>query len=243
MAHPMSQSKQTCIARHGEPIGRRRISGQRCGALTLACATLAGVLLASCGAPQANVTRFDLGPPMVVAGQDTQPMLGRAAVLADFSAPTWLDDSDIVYRLAYEDPAQVHSYTLSRWVAAPASLLSQRLRERLPLVFARGNALDEQKTPAPRIVLRVELEEFCQVFDTTQGTHVLLQARATLIDARGREAIAQRQFAVQRPAATPDALGAAHALREAADQFLTDLLAWLEQAQGNADPSKPAALR
>jgi cholesterol transport system auxiliary component len=199
------------------------------------------VLLTACTTTEPSVAQFDLGPPLAGTVPAAHAQLGGATVLADFSAPAWLDNAGIVYRLAYDDASQVRSYAQSRWVAAPASLLAQRLRERLPLVFAPANAVEESKSPMPRVMLHVDLEEFSQVFDAPQTSHVVLRARATLIDSARLEPMVQQAFDVQRPARTPDALGAAHALGEAADQFLTDVLRWMDQA--GADHSATAAQR
>jgi cholesterol transport system auxiliary component len=208
-----------------EPVRRLRI-----GATGAAIA-----LLAACAAPELTVTRFDLGLAPAGAGADTNRYLADAPVLAEFSAPAWLDSTAIVYRLAYDDASQLRSYAHSRWVAAPASLLAQRLGERLPAAFRPGGVADEPKTPVARQLLRVELEEFSQVFDTPQKSHALLRARATLFDARGQRLVAQRIFEVQRPADSPDALGAAHGLREAGNEFLADLVHWIDQAPRKAD--------
>lgn len=205
--------------------------------LLVRVAAAAPALLMACTTPTASVTQFDLGPPPTSAALD--PHLANARTLAEVSAPAWLDDPAIVYRLAYDDANQAHAYTQSRWVAAPASLLSQRLRERLPLALSPGIARADE-TLASDYLLRVELDEFSQVFDTPQTSHVLLRARATLIDSRRHELVAQHVFEVRRPALSPNALGAAHGLRDAVDEFITGLLHWMDQASIHGGAPKPA---
>jgi len=59
----------------------------------------------------------------------------------------------------------------------------------------------------------------------------LLRARATLTDSNRNELVAQRVFEVEQPAPSPDASGGAHGLRDAVDQFITELLQWMDQQQ------------
>jgi len=132
----------------------------------------------------------------------------------------------------------VRVYAQSRWVAAPASLLLQRLRERLPIALTPGIARADS-TLASDYLLQVELDEFCQVFEAPQASRALLRARATLIDARRHELVAQRDFELQRPAPSPDALGAVLGLRDAVDEFITELLRWMDQQSIRADVSVP----
>jgi cholesterol transport system auxiliary component len=119
----------------------------------------------------------------------------------------------------------------------PAQLLRQRLRELLGQrrsVLAAGDALQPGT-----LVLRLELEEFSQLFDSTQSSHALLRVRATL----GRSGspartLAQTSFVLQRPAASVDAAGGVQALGQATDALAVQLDAWLQQAAA-ADPATP----
>ena len=194
----------------------------------LRVAAAAPMLLTACATPSGSVTRFDFGPPPTATSFD--PHLASARALAQVSAPARLDSPAIVYRLAYDDANQVRVYAQSQWAAAPASLLSQRLRERLSLALSAGVSRASQSPPSDYL-LRVELEEFSQVFDTPRTSHALLQACATLIDLRRHELVAQHVFEVQQPAPSPDAAGAAHGLRDAVDQFVNELLHWMDQPQ------------
>ena len=200
----------------------------------LRVAAAAPVLLTACATPSGSVAQFDLGLPPTDTALDLH--LANARTLAEVYAPARLDSPAIVYRLAYDDANQVRAYAQSQWVTAPASLLSQRLRERLTVALSAGISRADETT-ASDYLLRVELEEFSQVFDTPQTSHALLRACATLIDLRRHELVAQHVFEVQRPAPSPNASGAAHGLRDAGDQFITELLHWMNQAR-----SGPAVL-
>lgn len=191
----------------------------------LVCAlALAGCTLER---PESAVpTSYDFGPPPAYAR--AQPGLAGTLLIAPVRAPTWLDDTAIVYRLLHEDALRTHAYAMSRWGAEPASLVTDRLRSRFAAltrgVVAPGFSVRSDYT------LRVELEDFSQHFDGPSQSRALLRARATLLDSEGRKLLAQRVFEVQRPAA-PNAPGAVKALTEATDVFLEDAARWaLENA-------------
>ncbi len=78
-------------------------------------------------------------------------------------------------------------------------------------------------------LLRVELEEFSQVFDSPQASRGVAHARATLVRG-GRALAAQKNFVVEKPAPGADAAGGAQALAAAADQLVGEILAWAAQA-------------
>ena len=207
----------------------------------LGVATAAPALLMACSTPSGTVARYDLGlPPPASTAAATDPQLASVLTLADVSAPAWLDSPAIFYRLAYEDTDRAQSYAQSQWVAAPASLLSQRLRERLSRALSSGLAYPGENL-ASEYLLRVELDEFSQVFDTPQSSHVLLRARATFIDSRRHELVAQRAFELRYPAPSPDALGAVRGLRRAVDDFITELLNWMAVTAAHRDAPKPSA--
>src|SRR5450759_551634 len=97
----------------------------------------------------------------------------------------------------------------------PAQLVRQRLRESLSLKRAVVNP-GESSVP---LALRVELQEFSQLFDTTQNSSGLVRLRATLIEAKGGadRLVAQQVVVVQRPAASADAPGAVRATTAATE--------------------------
>lgn len=167
-------------------------------------------------------THYDFGlagPPLPVAA----PFPGSLAV-ADVGAPEWISGEGIIYRLAYQNAARPAAYSRSRWVAPPAALLSQRLRQRLANVAA-GGVMQQASGVPHEYVLHVELEEFSQVFDAPQQSRAVVRVRASLIETKGA-LLAQETFSAERPA-RPDAVGAAMSLREATDAVIEALAAWL----------------
>lgn len=175
---------------------------------------------------------------------------GLPGVYVQVFEPSWLDTAAIVYRLGYDDSDRVQSYALSQWVAAPAGLLQQRLRaqlglEAVPVAFAgtaagspasatagspasakAGTAAGAVQAVQPVTLLRVDLDEFDQIFDTPQSSRVRLRAQASLVDVVHGVVRAQRRFSIERAAPSPDALGAVHGLRDAVDTFAADVQAW-----------------
>jgi cholesterol transport system auxiliary component len=110
---------------------------------------------------------------------------------------------------------------------APAQLVRQRLRESL----SRKRAVLDPGESAVPLTLRVELQEFSQLFDTAQISSGLVRLRATLIEAKGGadRLIAQQVFVVQRPAPSPDAPGGVHALMTASEAAVEEIGEWLQQ--------------
>ena len=191
--------------------------------------------LAGCTAlqPKARAMVYDFGPGPVSTVATTRMAPLPALVLANAEASAALDSNAVLYRLAYSDPQQLRPYTLARWSMAPAQLLQQRLREHLGqhrpvLNAALGLAADK-----PAMVLHLELEEFSQLFESTERSSALMRLRAT-IGASGQgveRLVAQRSFVGQRPAASADAAGGVRALTEASDAVIADIALWVQQVE------------
>ena len=126
-------------------------------ALLLSLALLSGCALG----PQTRegMVNYDFGLPR--SDKEANPRLQRDLIVAGVSAPAWMDNSSIYYRLAYQDPTRPEAYAQSRWVMPPAALLGQRLRASIARaskagVFAPADGVHAGYT------LRLELEEFSQ---------------------------------------------------------------------------------
>jgi cholesterol transport system auxiliary component len=199
---------------------------------------LLAAMLAACASPgpTAPVAQYDFGIPASPVPRQTPPV---GLSIPRVSAPEWLDTPALDYRLAYEDAARVHSYANSRWVAPPAQLLTERLRHAAAEAGTRG-ALRDPDAVKTEFTLRVELEEFSQVFDTPEASRAVLRARASLVAGEGRTLVAQRSFLLERPAPTPNAEGGVRALTACAEELVGALLEWIAQALKDA-PRQGAA--
>jgi cholesterol transport system auxiliary component len=185
--------------------------------------------LAGCAAQPQRVTVYDFGP-----GRTAPPAANRMAplpplLLAEVEAPAVLDNNAVQYRLLYADAQVLRPYAQARWSMAPAQLLRLRLREGLG---QRRSVLSPLDAAAPgTLTLRVELEEFSQLFDTAQSSTALVRVRATLgRSGNPAKALAQTSLVLQSPARTADAAGGVHALAQASDALVQQLDTWLQQA-------------
>jgi cholesterol transport system auxiliary component len=178
-------------------------------------ATLLLLSLCACAVgpkSQPPVGNYDFGLPA-----DQAPRLALKSVAQiEVAAPRWLDSVNLYYRLAYSNPAQPRVYTQTKWVMPPPYLVEARLKERA----VAGGAVVGGAGP----VLRVELDEFSQVFASTAASTAVLRARVTLV--AGREVLRQKAFAIDEPAASADGPGGAAALRRAAERFVDAVLQW-----------------
>jgi cholesterol transport system auxiliary component len=158
-----------------------------------------------------------------------------ALVLPEVEVTGILETPALLYRLGYEDAHQLRPYAYARWSAPPGQLLRQRLRDvlgrdRAVLDAAAAAALSRRGgTPPP--VLRVELEEFSQLFDSPGESKGVVRVRCTLLEntGGGERLVAQRSFNVQRPAPSADAPGGVRALTAATDAAGQDIASWLQQ--------------
>ena len=193
-------------------------------------------LLGACSAPAQRPAVYDFGPGQVPSSIPASLSSSQASLppllLADIDASSALDGSAVLYRLLYADAQQLRPYAQARWSMAPAQLLRLRLRQQLGQrrsVLSPGDAL------APgTLVLRLELEEFSQLFASAQTSSVLLRVRATLSRSPSKP-LAQTSLVVQRPAASPDAAGGVQALALATDELIQQIDFWLQQ-QASIEP-------
>jgi cholesterol transport system auxiliary component len=156
-----------------------------------------------------------------------QPRLQRKSLLiADASTPSWLDNTAIHYRLLYHNPAQTHTYAHSRWIATPAALLTQQLRNRI-VTGTQEHVIKDGSPAKADYVLQIELEEFTQLFDTISESRIVIGLRASLIERNTRKLLAQKDFSTTEKAPSADAAGAVFALSAASDRITDELVDWL----------------
>lgn len=186
-------------------------------------------------------TVYDFGPgELTVPASPSKDNRLAPLALAEVEANPALDSTALVYRLAYSDVQQLRPYALARWSMPPAQLVRQRLRAHLGLQRAvlnpgegvAGNGKAPSADAGPRL-LRMELEEFSQVFESATRSAGLLRLRATVVlpTPGGEKLVAQREFTLQRPAPSADAAGGVRALTAATDAAVQELGLWLQQLQ------------
>ena len=176
---------------------------------------LVSLLLAACiggsDAPS-KVAHYDLGA--------MQPAPNNRIVASlrgiDVFPVAWIDTPAMQYRLLYAANQRRQNYAESRWVAPPAELLSHALKKRM---------LSGESAGACR--LRVDLDEFIQVFDSPKASRALIEVQVQLLAPAGAELLARRSFSLSRPAASADAEGGVAALAGAAEALSNELHDWL----------------
>jgi cholesterol transport system auxiliary component len=181
---------------------------RRLATLALAAALAGCSLLPKSDTPPVKV--YDFGPPPAM------PAPARTPVVQPVTVPAWLEGRRIDYRLDYRNAAERASYRDSRWAADAGDLITERLRQR----SARAGELDAARA------LRVEVEEFLQVFASPSQSQALVAVRATLVDAATGQTVRRRTFERRVDAASADAAGGTQALARAADLVIDDVLRW-----------------
>jgi len=193
-------------------------------ALALSAALLGGCALPN---PPAHFEPYDLGPLPAAAAPSAAPTVSAPIAWNGISAPRAIDGTAIIYRLLYvQGGQQPRPYAGARWTQAPAQLLEQRLRAALaatrPVVDADAGL------NAPE--LRIELDDFSQVFESPQHSQGEVRLRVTLLTP-GVPRVEQHSFAARVPASSNDAPGGALALKTAADQVIGEVVAWVNGAK------------
>ena len=198
------------------------------------------LLLSACSALPSKpmrATMYDFGPGLLATAPATRQALLAPLAIDDIStAGGALDNMAVLYRLGYADDQQLRPYSKARWSMPAAQLVRQRLREQLSqrrTVFnARESvALNRSQGRTLPLLLRLQLEEFSQLFSTPESSVGLVRLRATLVELTpaGEKLLGQRSVVVQRPAPSADAAGGVRALTAATDAAIDELDQWLQQ--------------
>ena len=164
------------------------------------------LLLAGCGGNAADPAprAFDLG----IAAPTAKFISLRVATRA--VAP--FDTTQMYYRLAWRNPAELADYSHSQWVAPPAELL-------------RKQVLRSAGEGVGKCTLEIEVQEFTQVFTTKEASEARIEARVSL--STGTARVASRGLAVVETGAGGEAASGTAAMARAADRALTELAAWV----------------
>ena len=176
----------------------------------------------------APISVYDFGSQLSQHPEPAQQQSShqRRILIADASAPSWLNNNAMHYRLLFNNPTQSYTYARSRWIAPPASVVTQQIRNRI-VTHANGLVVKENGTAKADYILQIELEEFMQAFDQANDSHVVILLRASLIERNSRQLLAQKDFSIQQKTPSADAAGAAFAFSSASNQLVSKLTDWL----------------
>jgi cholesterol transport system auxiliary component len=92
-----------------------------------------------------------------------------------------------------------------------------------------------------RTTCQIELDEFDQIFERPDRSHVVIALRATLRGGDGSRSVLA--FVTEQPASTPDAAGGARALTQASDELIQRIIDWVASARSGAPPEQAASLK
>lgn len=202
--------------------------------------TLGPVLLAALAAGCSVLDKpvravvYDFGPGAMTAPDQAATSRARL-ILGEVEAPSALEGTALLYRLAFSNPQQLLPYSQARWSMPPAQLVRLRLQEwfgRSRLVLGPTDASAGGPPGASgALALRIELEEFSHFFESPQSSVGLLRLRAT-VSAQGPQGdriLGQRLVVVRQQATSGDAAGGARALAEAVAAAAQELDPWISQ--------------
>ena len=180
------------------------------------------VLLQACASgPQAPSFNYDFG----ALPKEQKPLPASLIIsVADVSAPSTLDGNAMLYRLQYDNLQLLRPYAQHHWSMAPAQLLTQRLKSRI--AAAGGTVVGAADGVADLPILKIDLDEFSQVFASTTHSEAQIIFRASVI--RKNKLIAQRYFTSGTASDSADARGGARAMQLTTDTSISAMLIWLQ---------------
>ena len=167
----------------------------------------------ACSTSPEPIAVHDFGVPIT-----HQARLVTEGIKIDVTAPEWLTDTRIRYRLNYADKTQIRYYAKDRWIAPPVQLFEQYL------LSQKAQSLDKVETSLPGLAnqadycktasaiyrLRIHVLDFEQQFDTPERSRVLL---SLLVEAYDRESqlVFKQSMPFEQASSTADAKGAINA--------------------------------
>ena len=192
-----------------------------CFTLVFAAAVLTACAL---GDNRPAAMLYDLGPFEMESG--TSLPAGMPAVHTKVTAPGWMNENLMFYRLDYINNQQIRFYTESSWNAMPSRLFKSRLEA---FLVSSGNPVIGARTVSSPLVLRIHIEDFSQHFSSPTDSVGRIALYASLF--KGGNLIAQKVFSKEVAAQTPDAQGGARALAQGSDALVVEIMQWMLQQQ------------
>lgn len=175
---------------------------------------LTGCLSANKLGPESAV--YDFGLQGEAVKTNTKINIGKV------SAEDAIDHHRIRYRLNYQNPAQVFSYTQSRWSSSPAELLAAKMRSMTSVSNVSSCSI------------RIHIEAFDQVFETADRSSGVVKLHATLFAQKSRQPLFNHLVQENVLAPSADAKGGVAALNEASTKAIVRILEWADTAAAQA---------
>jgi cholesterol transport system auxiliary component len=181
--------------------------------------------------PSTATYNFTVLTPSAEQSEQQHIKNGKKILIPQATAPLWLDNPAIHYRLAYHNAAQSYTYANSRWSSPPAFLLTQQIKQKI----AAGThhlVIKDSSVATADYELHIEIEEFSQIFDTLTNSYVAIRFRASLVNNTHR-LVGQKIFNTTHATATADAAGAVSSFTVASNQLINELIEWLNGTVNN----------
>ena len=181
------------------------------------------VLVSACSSTPVTqqLQQYDFGPLATTAS--VPPNQGKLQIsIAEVTIPPALDSNAMLYRLQYDNVQQLKAYSLHRWSMPPAQLLAQRLKA---VLVSQGADVLANTDGTNLPILRLEIDEFSQIFTAANQSNAQINLRASVI--KGHKLIAQKSFQQKVATSTADAPGGARAMRGAADASIAEIQTWI----------------
>lgn len=181
--------------------------------------------------PSTAIYNFAVYTPPFTKQPEQHVKNGKKILVPQVTAPPWLDNPAIHYRLAYHNAAQSYTYASSRWSSPPAFLLTQQIKQKIA-ADTHHLVIKDSSVAIVEYELHIEIEDFSQIFNTLTDSYVSIRVRASLVN-NAHRLVAQKIFSATHAATTADAAGAVSGFSIASDQLMDELIAWLNNAVNN----------
>lgn len=172
--------------------------------------------------PPKHMAIYDLGQPSAALLEASRLDAHWTPASIEVRVPSWLATAAMQYRLDYVPPADRRWFAESRWAAQPSEMVQRYLMQTLGYARASGNSTCR---------LRIEMEEFSQVFAAADNSAAVMNGTALILAQREERIVARRSFALQVAANSATAQGGVEAHRAMVQQFAQEMTDWLRQEQ------------
>jgi cholesterol transport system auxiliary component len=167
---------------------------------------LTGCLATSKPGPESAV--YDFGLNVETGKIDSNVDIGKV------TAVDAIDHRRIRYRLNYQNPSQVFTYTQSRWASSPANLLAAKFRTMVNI------------SELSNCGINLQIEAFDQVFESPGSSAGLVKIHASLYAKKSRQNLLSHMVQENAGAPSADGKGGVAALDTASTNAILRIVEW-----------------
>lgn len=175
------------------------------------------ILLSAClgtNKPQPESTSYDFGLSAEIGTINSSVAIGQVTAIDA------IDHRRIRYRLNYQNPAQVFTYSQHRWTTSPADLTASKLR-----------TMTKVASPA-LCTLKIQIETFDHVFESATSSTGIVKLHASIYAKKSRDNLSSTVIQETATAPSADAKGGVAALDQASSAAITSILDWANKISG-----------